>query len=232
MQRRHVLAALALPLAGCTEVLRSDDSTDAGTDPTPDSETPKTDPERTPTEETDRVTATPKTEHALGETHTHENWRLAVEALELTTTFETDNGERYEMPADEQLLVARVAVENTANVRDGWSSGLFAVVARERADGGETAASGRVVRRPTLVVEHPAFADEPDDGLPIEDLARVEHARQFFSHGHSVEPGTRADIWLVAVLPRRLERTDIAVAFDGDFQDETPFPVWWMTGDA
>lgn len=227
VRRRHVLAATVLPLAGCLDFSGPSESLEDRTDSPKSPETPGTDPRGTPSDEstpgevTDHVTTTPEVEYALGETHAHEIWRLAVETVDLTTTLRTDAGERYEMPAGEQLLVARATVKNESDDRDGWAAGPFAAVATEQGD-------GTVVGQPTLVVEHPAFADRPEGGLRVDDLARVAHAEQFDSHGYQVAPGERADVWLVVVVPRGLDRHDVAVAFDGDFQDDVPFPVWWV----
>lgn len=219
MNRRHVLATVALPFAGCLDFPDSGNvAVSTHTKPT-STESPGAESERTAAEATDHVI--PETRYALGDTHTYENWRLAVETVDLTTAFETDEGERYEMPADEQLLVARTTVRSESDERDGWAAGHFAAVA---SDGGD----GTVVGRPTLVVEHSAFADRPEGGVRVDDLARVEHGQQFDAQGYQVDPGERVDVWLVVVVPRELDRQDVAVAFDGDFGDDAPFPVWWV----
>lgn len=152
-------------------------------------------------------------EYALGEWHAFDGWRVTVSSLDLGSTFRIDDAERaFEMPDGEQLAVATVRVENTADSRRGWAAGDFAVVA---ADG--TAYDSR------RAFDHPEFAHEVDVG----DLRRVEHQEQFHASGLGVDAGETARLWVVAVLPAEETRERLAVGFDTPADDEVAYSIRW-----
>lgn len=151
-------------------------------------------------------------EYSLGEWHTMDDWKVAVQSFELTATFRTDDAEEtFEMPADEQLAIATAEVENTAAGRRGWAIPFAFVVDRE------------TVYKSQLSFDYPEFEYEVD----IQQLERVEHQRQFQPEGLPVDSGETERLWAVSVLPRSVSHQQVEVGLE-TAPDDVRYPIRWV----
>jgi len=213
MERRVVLAAaaaaLAGPVAGCAGVFGS------GTTPTTTRAAPSSARNATTSGSTTTIQGTTvgsgESQYALGEPYGLAYWEFAVAAFDLTTTFRTNDGGTYEMPAGSQLGIATVRVTNQSSDRHAWSVLPFAAIA----DG--TAYEHR------YRFEHPAF----DSRVDVSDLKRVRTARQWGTEGYPVRAGRTVTVWEVFVLPAAVTRGELSVGCNPDSNRGPPYPVRW-----
>lgn len=153
------------------------------------------------------------TRYAFGDWHALDEWRVTVSSLDRTTTFHVDGVEReFEMPEDEQLVVATVRLENTTSETRGWAAGSFTILV------------GDTTYEPQRAFEHPAFSYAVD----VSRLRDVAHQEQFQTSGFGVAGGRTATLWLVAVVPRTVSRDETAVGYDDRFDDDVRYPVRWV----
>lgn len=220
--RRHLLQSLAgmgtLVLAGCssdgdptTETPPPQTRTATETLIPTETHTEEPTPTETPTQTeppTETATPYPSRRYQFGEWHDMDEWRITISEMELLTSFVTDDGEQYDMPDDEQLLIATVTVENLE-----YDHSLFAD--RFMALTGEQAYKDR-----------PAFLHPELDSVSFRDLEQVDHQRQFGHKGVHIEVGERDDYWAVFVIPREIERSDLEIASNAGERDG--YPIRWI----
>lgn len=212
MKRRNILALTgSLLLAGCSNESPTDTQPrESATDTTTRTRTQES--TASPTRmETDTPSLGVRHTYSFGEWHSTDKWNIAVQSLDLTTTFRVDDGEStYEMPDEKQLAIAPTAVENTTDIRRGWS-----------------VRSDFITNEPTVYESQMAF-DHPEfeNVVEIDELQQVDHKRQFLPEALPVDPGETARVWPVAVIPRSLSRQQIQVGMTNSPPD-LRYPIRW-----
>lgn len=219
MERRNVLRAsggtLAVALAGCiAEINSGEPATTKADEATTDAHTTTTAEETTEARETTNTTTTvgpAETQYDLGTAHDHAEWRFAVVEFELTKQFQTDDGESYEMSDGTKLGIGTIEVENRTSEKRGWSGVPLAAIF-----------DGRAYEK-QRGFDHPAFSDS----VPMDELKRVETARQYAPSAYPVEPGETVTTWELFTLPEGAIRDEISAGFDGAPDDDAAYPVRW-----
>lgn len=220
MNRRSVLrrgSTLAFTfLAGCNGT-QSSSSTTSPPNGTPSSTTERptasttTAPDQTGDEKTPNLVVEQR--YPLGESHSVRDWTIAVTSVPLETTFQLDHDQgTFQMPEDEQLAVVTVQITNRTDSQKAWTDAPFVLIA----DAG--------LFYEQLGFDHPDF-DEP---VQMDDLTQIDHVRRYAPSGHPVEGGETDRSWVLFVLPRALDRKQIEVGFDGDFDDDVGYPIRWV----
>lgn len=212
MERRDVLsatgAALVVALAGCTGERNPTGASTTDETTTTGATTFET---TATTVETTTTVGPAETEYELGTFHEHTEWKFAVVGFELTKRFQTDDGESYEMPDGQKVGIATIDVKNQASEKRGWSGVPLAVIfdgsAYEKQRG----------------FDHPAFSDS----VPMDELKRVETARQYAPSAYPVEPDETITTWELFALPEGAIRDEISAGFDGAPDDDAAYPVRW-----
>lgn len=211
LSRRTVLrrgsTVFTLVLAGCSSTVEDDSSDRSGTVSV--STVKLTTTSSTEPRETRPATITGKTkQYTIGQWHTDRkgDWRTTVERAELLTSFETDEGKTYQMPTDEQLLVASISLENSSTSAQTYAGGLFDALVRGS------------VYEDTAWFSHPSR----DSAVQIDELANVGKVTRYYSEGRSIGPGEEIQTWLVFVLPRNVSRQDIEIRYKGSEDDSSP----------
>lgn len=223
MRRRALLAALAA-FAGCGS--QTGPGADTTPSPTRTAGTPAT---ATPAAGTPTPTATDhpsptdtpngpclgggETRYDLGEFHEVSFWRVAVTGVQLLTTPELDDGTTEELPDDEQLALATVAVENRTEEGTVWSVGN---------NWGFVAASCDLYEPQSDVYEERRINE-----LSVKRLRQVDHQKQSTPDGFRLAAGERGTVWYATVLPRDVTLGDLEVGFRWDYE---PFRVRWVPG--
>lgn len=182
--------------------------------PSPASATQETPPTKTATGETQR--------YAFGEWHATEQWngqwQFTVVSLSLSTTYDTDDNETYQMPSDRQLLVSKAKVRNPSS-KDQRFNGtpkdptMFAAIA------GEESYSER----------YRIDNSEADRGnIEVTRLKQVTYKeiRRYTTHGQGVKSEETIDIAIVCTIPRGLSRGDLEIGYaeNGNAQ----YPIRWV----
>lgn len=226
--RRRLLqlgcSALSLALAGCSGERERRETTGASrtappttAPPEPTTSTPTTNEPTSSAPATDESTADepatplPPTEqrYPFGGWHVDEPWKLTVAEMELSTTFRTDDGETYEMPDGEQLLVVTARVENVGTRRHGYTGALDGLI------------DGRVYED-DYSFEHPDY----EHGIGLDELAQVEHVARYRPHAHQVEPGDIVSSWLAWTVPRDVTQETVRIGYDPD--NDGSYPIRWL----
>lgn len=158
------------------------------------------------------VGETPKERLNLSEWHADDHWRFSVTELALSATVQTDGGETYELPPDEQLLVVTTRVANDGTDLDEYLAGRFVALV-----GGEAFSEQYRIENP-----------EAGWRIRANQLRRVEYPGQWTAEGLAVESGETAAAWSAFVVPRSAERGDVAIGYNPDREADSPFPVWWV----
>lgn len=242
MKRRELIASVAcvLPfsLSGCgmsdseeptstEEQITNNKYDNSSIDDTPARATPSI--TQSKASETERPTTifTPIKTYPLREWHSdsasddYPTWSFRVVSIDLRTEYTLEDVEEtYEMPEGDQLAIAHLEVTNS--VDDGylgWTGAYRLAVVYDSRFYPSWAS------RPTTLEQEIELPDQIDD---VDSLLGVEHQRQYLSEGFLVSAGETADLWLVTVIPREADQSDVAVGYDDDFGDQRVYPVRWL----
>ena len=202
-------------LAGCNGTFSSGTTevSPTGT-PVPTTEQPTEATTTTAEQTTDETPSLAVEErYGLGESHTIDEWSIAVTTVSLDTTFQLDSDDTtYRMPEGEQLAVVTVEVTNTEDSRKTWAGVPFAIIA-----------DGRLFDE-QLGFDHPDF----DGPVQMDDLVQIDHVRRYAPSGYPVEGGETVRSWMLFVLPRDLTCERIEIGFDDDLEDDAGYPIRWV----
>lgn len=221
MDRRRFAVLCAAAAAGCQT--RPGESVEETT-PSPDtpSDTPAGSPPPSSTRtstDTQSPTDTPACPTAgarrvtVGTSVRPFDWTFTVQSVTLTRTYRLDGGSTTRtLPSGDQFVIVRIDVTNRGEETNTWffDEGFQLVT--------PDCSTPRWLR----------FLEIGSESVPISDLRRVEHLKQFRAQvGYPLDPGGNGTMWYVTLVDASLDKSDISVLLSSF--DTEGFPVQWLS---